>query len=149
MDSVDQKIINELAEDARKPFRKIAKNLGISNQTVTRRYNKLKAIGTIALVTITVNLAKLGYKGTANLFVTIKPEGDLFKTMEQLRKTQNILLTTRAIGRFEGYAILAFRDVDDLFDKVTKIRMLPDVLTVDINFSVPGIQDFPPKIRTS
>jgi Lrp/AsnC family transcriptional regulator for asnA, asnC and gidA len=145
IDSLEEKIIQELAKDGRKPFRTIAKKLGVSTQSVMRRYNKMKADGIIVFSAITVNLEKVGYVGTAHLLIKTKPGVDATRTVEQLSKTPNVIIATRSIGAHEVYAVLAFRDVNDLYGNVSKIKELPDVLTMNLSFGILGIRNFPPK----
>jgi Lrp/AsnC family transcriptional regulator, regulator for asnA, asnC and gidA len=145
MDDLDKAIIRELAEDARKPFSAIAKKLGISTQTIIRRYEAMKANGTIAFSAIRLDLEKLGYSGTALLLIDTEPEANLAETIEQLRKIPNVFIATRTLGNYEAYAVLAFRDVKDLYENVSKIKRLPNVINVDGSLAVPGIKYFPPK----
>jgi Lrp/AsnC family transcriptional regulator for asnA, asnC and gidA len=146
MDKLEEKMIQELAKDGRKPFRTIAKELGVSTQTIMRRYNEMKTNGTIVFSTISIDLEKVGYVGTAHLLIKTKPGVDSTRTVKQLSKTPNIITATRSIGAYEVYAVLAFRDVSDLYENVLKVKELPDVLTIDLSFGIPGIQHFPPKI---
>lgn len=145
MDDLDQQIVEELTRDARKPFITIAKKLHISTQTIARRYNELKTNGTITLNAITVNLQKIGYQGTAYLLINTKPETGSAQTVRQLRKTPNIIIATRTIGAYEASAVLAFKNVNDLYEDVSKIKSYPDVLNVEVSFAIPGIKNFPPK----
>jgi Lrp/AsnC family transcriptional regulator for asnA, asnC and gidA len=143
MDNLDRKIIQELSEDARKPFMAIAKKLGTSTQTVIRRYNEMKANGTIGHSAITIDLEKIGYHGTAHMLINIKLEANSAEIVEQLKKTQNVIIATRTTGSYEAYAVLVFRDIDDLFRNVSKIKALPNIRKVDVFFAVPGIKQFP------
>jgi Lrp/AsnC family transcriptional regulator for asnA, asnC and gidA len=148
MDKIDLQIIKELSEDARKPFRKIAKKIGISTQTVIKRYNEMKERGTIQLCAISINLKKLGYKGIAHLLITHSPRNSLSETMDQLEKIQNIIVNSKAIGDFEGYAILVFKNIEELYEKVLQIKRLPSISNVEVSFTVPSINYFPPKENT-
>ena len=147
MDNLDRKIIQELSEDARKPFMTIAKKLGTSTQTVIRRYNEMKANGTIGFSSITIDLEKIGYQGTAHMLINIKMEADSADIVEQLKKTQNVIIATRATGSYEVYAVTVFRDTNDLFETVRKIKALPNIRKVDVFFAVPGIKQFPPRVN--
>jgi Lrp/AsnC family transcriptional regulator for asnA, asnC and gidA len=147
MDKIDLQIINELSENARKPFMKIAKKIGVSIQTVIKRYNEMKEKGIIQLCAITINLQKIGYEGTANILISHSPRSNLSEAMEQLKKIQNIIIASKAIGDFEGYAVLAFKDTKDLYEKVLQIKKLPSVYNVEVSFATPGIQYFPPKVN--
>ena len=147
LDKIDVNIIGELSEDARRPFGKIAKKLGVSTQTVAKRYSDMKKNGTIQFCTIMLDLTKIGYEGTAHLLLSSRPQSDITDVVKQLRKTQNIIITTRAMGEYEGYAVLAFKNAKNLYEKVTQIRQLPNILKVDISFEIPGVGYFPPNIN--
>ena len=146
MDNLREKIIQELSKDGRKPFSKIAKKLGVSTQTVMRKYNRMKKDGTIVLSAITIDIEKLGFLGTAHLLIKTKLGVSATQTVKALRNTPKVLIATRTIGAYEAYAVLAFRDVKDLHESVLRIKDLPDVLTLDMSFAIPGIKNFPPKI---
>jgi len=144
MDEIDLQIIKELSENARKPFSKIAKKVGVSTQTVIKRYNEMKAKGIIQTCAIKINLQKLGYEGTAHLLLTHSAGSSLSVMMEQLNKFQNVIIASKAMGDFEGYAILVFKDIKDLYEKVLQMKKLPSISTVEVSFAVPGMQYFPP-----
>jgi len=145
MDDLKEKIIQELYEDARKPFSKIAKTLGVSTQTVMRKYNEMKRDGTIVLSAMSLDIEKLGFLGTAHLHIKTKLGVSAKKTVETLRKTPNVMIATRTIGVYGAYAVLAFRSAEELYENVSRIKDLPDVLTLDASFAIPGIRKFPPK----
>lgn len=145
MDDLKEKIIQELYEDARKPFSKISRTLGVSTQTVMRKYNEMKRDGTIVLSAMSLDIEKLGFLGTTHLHIKTKLGVSAKRTVETLRKTPNIMIATRAIGAYEAYAVLAFRSAEDLYESVSRIKDLPEVLTLDMSFAIPGIRHFPPK----
>jgi Lrp/AsnC family transcriptional regulator for asnA, asnC and gidA len=145
MDKLDRKIIREIRKNARQPFSRIAKNLGVSTQTIIRRYNEMKTNGTIALSAISINLEKVGYRGTAHILIKSKPDADPSQIVEHLRKIPNIITASRTIGSYDAYAVLAFRDIADLYNNVMKIRELPELVTVNVSFGMPGTKYFPPK----
>ena len=145
MDDLDRKILQELSQDARKPFMTIAKKLETSTKTVIRRYEEMKANGTIILSAIRVNLKKIGYNGTAHLLIKTRPEKSAADLVKELSETPSIIIATRSLGSYEAYAVLAFKDIGDLWENVIKIRKMPEVLDVNVSFAVPGIENFPPK----
>ncbi|MCW4015632.1 MAG: AsnC family transcriptional regulator [Candidatus Bathyarchaeota archaeon] len=145
MDEIDQTIIRELTKDARKPFRKIAMKIGVSTQTVIKRYNEMKTNNIIQIATISIDLNKIGYAGTAHLLIKSSTGKDLTKSFEHIKNTPNIVIATKAIGDFEGYAVLVFKNIEDLFTTILQIRKLSDIGYVDVVFSVPGINTFFPK----
>ena len=60
MDEIDTKIIEILSEDARTSFRKIAKELDRSPDTVINRYQRLREAGDIRGSTVVVEPGKIG-----------------------------------------------------------------------------------------
>ncbi len=143
MDNIDLQIIKELKIDARKPFKQIAEKIGVSTQTVIKRYNEMKATGLIQFCSISVNLEKIGYKGSAHLLITSKAGSDSSETINKLKKTQNIICAGNVIGDFEGYAVLLFKDSKDLYESVLQIKSSPDIENVQVSYAIPGIQHFP------
>lgn len=144
MDKIDLQIINELISDARKPFREIAKKLGISTQTVIKRYDDLKKRGIIQICAISIDANKIGYEGMAYLLMNASAGNNLTKVIERLRKTENIIIATRAIGDYEGYAVLVFKNAKDLYDRVQQIKAMPEIGTIDISFTTPVPMNIPP-----
>ncbi|GAB3967097.1 Lrp/AsnC family transcriptional regulator [Actinoallomurus acanthiterrae] len=60
MDSVDRGLIHALHLDGRAPFRTIAEVLGVSENTVARRYRRMRGEGVLRMVGM-VDGARLGY----------------------------------------------------------------------------------------
>jgi len=137
MDKIDLQIINELTDDARKPFREIAKKIGVSTQTVIKRYNELKEKGTIQICAISIDPNKIGYEGIAYLLITGSPGCSLSEAVERLKKTENIIIVTRAIGDYEGYAVLVFKSAKDLYEKVHQIKLMPEIENIEVSFTIP------------
>ena len=143
MDEIDLQILRELDKNARKPFRTIAKEIGVSTQTVINRYNEMKEKGTIKFCAISINLKKIGYNGSAHLLIRSSPECNLSETMEELKKITNILLLSKTIGDFEAYAVLAFKTIKDVYETVVQVKSIPGVGNVEVSISIPGMKNFP------
>jgi len=105
----------------------------------------MKTNKTIALCAIRINLEKAGYIGTAHLLINTKPQTSSAETVKQLKETPGIIIATRSLGKYEAYAVLAFRDAKDFYESVLEIKKFPDVLNVDVSIAMPGIKAFPPK----
>lgn len=61
LDKIDLNIISKLQKDGKKPYRKIANELGLSIGTVHNRISHLKKIGIINGFMIKINNEKLGF----------------------------------------------------------------------------------------
>ena len=147
MDELDYQIIQQLSKNGRNPFSTIANKLGVSAQTIMRRYNEMKTNGTIALSAITIDLEKIGYVGTAHMLITAKPNSNSTQIVEQLSKTPNIITANRTIGSYDAYAVLAFRNINDFYENIMKIRESPNIQKIDVSFALSGIKTFPPRIK--
>jgi len=60
LDDIDRRIIHALRIDGRVPFRTVAEVIGVSEQTVARRYRRLRGSGVVRVVGA-VNGPRLGY----------------------------------------------------------------------------------------
>jgi DNA-binding Lrp family transcriptional regulator len=112
-----------------------------------RRYNEMKKNGTISLSAITIDLEKVGYAGTAHILIVTKPTSNSAQIVEVLSRTPNIITANRTVGSYDVYAVLAFRDINELYENVMKIKAIPDLLTAEISIALPGIKNFPPKTK--
>jgi len=96
VDSKDKKIIEILKEDARTPFTKIAKELGITEAAVRKRVKNLEERGVIKKYTIEIDCTKLGYNVTALTGVDTEPDRflDIAKRLKEYDFTYNVYITS-------------------------------------------------------
>ena len=147
MDEVDIKIIAELLEDGRKPFSAVAGKIGVSTQTVIKRYNELKEKGTIQQCSVRLNMRKIGYEGTAVLLITCSPGSNIPEVINQIKKTQNVVVVTEAMGDFEGYAMALYRNTNDLYERIQQIKKLPNIESADVSLIKDAFAVFPPNLK--
>lgn len=148
MDEIDLQILSELIEDARKPFSAIAKNIGLATQTVIRRYKNLKKSNKLYLF-ITIDPKKLGYVGEAMLFMKSLPGNDLSDVFINLKKMPAVIIVTKGLGAFEGYAVMLFKNFTDLSEKIKAIKKIPTFGECEIALSKIHFPEILPKIDTS
>ena len=132
MDEIDLKIIRELIKDAQTPFLRIAKKLGVSPETVRKRYGKMKEEGTIKHCSVSIDLSRIGYQGKVFLMITNAPSHDKSKTMAALKKMRNVFLASEIIGDFEIIGIAPVKDLNSLKTLVNKLKKEPSVNRVEI-----------------
>ena len=63
---------------------------------------------------------------------------------EYAEKTKNMVIITRAIGDYEGYAVLVFKNTKDLYDKVHQIKSMPEIGDMAVSFTTPIPMNIPP-----
>ena len=72
LDVIDRGIVRALQADGRRPFTRIARELGISEAAVRQRVGRLESTGTMQVVAVADPMA-LGYRTIAMLGVTVDP----------------------------------------------------------------------------
>lgn len=113
LDKIDRSIIRILSENARMSFRKIAKQLGISTQSVIRRYEKLKK-EVAPYSTITLDLGKIGYLGTAVFLIKVSYQHKISEVVDELLLISNVIVAIRTLGTFDVVVVVPFEDVEQL-----------------------------------
>ena len=152
MDKTDLFIINQMTEDARVSFRKIAKKLGISPDTVINRYKKLQENGVIRGSTVVLNPAKIGYKGMAafmikssltQLVATKDAPPERSSILEKVIKMPDIILATKTVGDHDLLTIGVIKDVEHLIATGDIIAKIPGVKDLHVSFWVEKAELYP------
>jgi len=152
MDEIDSFIIKRMTEDARVSFRKIAKELGVSPDTVISRYRTLKEKGVIRGSTVVLDPKKIGYKGMAAFMIDTSPTNIIAtdatppKTssiLETVIKMPDIILATKTVGDHDMLAIAVIKDVEHLIATGTNIAKIPGVKDLRVSFWVEKTELYP------
>ncbi|MFB3890307.1 MAG: Lrp/AsnC family transcriptional regulator [Candidatus Bathyarchaeia archaeon] len=145
MDKIDLQIVQKLTADARKSFRKIAEELGISADTVMNRYASLQKEGAIRGSTIVIDPKEIGYQATvafmldashANIPSTHVPPADSSTILETLIRMPNIIVATKSVGDHDLLAIGVVRDFEHLEKVKNEIARIPGVKDIQTSFWV-------------
>jgi len=145
MDEKDLAIIDKLTEDARTSFRKIAKELGISPDTVINRYAVLQKEGVIRGSTIVINPKKIGYQAMAVFMIDTSPAhilateatpADLSLILDKLIQMPNIIVATKTVGDHDLLAISVAIDFEHLINVRNDIAKIPGVMDLQVSFWV-------------
>jgi len=111
IDEIDLQIIEKLVSNGRQSFRKIARELKISTDTVSRRFRNLKQNGTIK-ATIQINPVKLGYYAQAYFsleFVSQQSISDIVETLAKIPDLEKIIKTS---GSFDVCLFALIRNIE-------------------------------------
>jgi Lrp/AsnC family transcriptional regulator for asnA, asnC and gidA len=145
MDEIDLAIIDKLTDDARTSFRKIAKELGISPDTVMHRYAALQKEGTIRGSTIVINPKKIGYQAMAVFVIDTSPAhilatqatpADSPLILDKLIHMPNIIVAAKTIGDHDLLAIGVVMDFQHLIKVRNDIARIPGVKDIQVSFWV-------------
>jgi len=146
MDDADLRIIEILAKNSRASFRKIAKETGLSTDTVMRRYQRLEKERQIQ-PTITVDSAKLGYEALAYFAVRVAAKNSLHKVIEQVSEIPDVTTIMKATGPYDLMIVACVRSIKHAFKIGEEIEATPDIRSAAIDlFLLPykGDASFPP-----
>ncbi len=121
LDDIDKNILKILQEDARKSYREIKNELGISIGTIHNRISKLKDKDIIEGYTLKLNNVKLGYKLTFLIQVQIdgKHTGEI---LDEISKRPEVCSVFHTTGEQSAALICRFRESDDVHNFVRELN---------------------------
>lgn len=118
IDEIDQRIIEALQLDGRRPFTKLAIELGISEASVRQRVANLINTHVMQIVAIT-NPVKLGF--SLACMIGIRVSGDrLLEVAKEIAEFEEIIYLIICAGSFDLLAEVVCRDNDHLLSFLTE-----------------------------
>ena len=135
MDNINEQILKALMKNPTESFSSVAETVGVSVQTVIKRYNAMKNNEIILGENTTINLSKVGFSG--KVFLLIKGSID-FKSLtvtEKVSKLPNVFLTSEMVGSFDILAMALVKSAADVKDLINKTATMPGVKEVDFTLT--------------
>src|SRR5438552_14004448 len=118
IDEIDQRIIEVLQLDGRRPFTKLAAELGISEASVRQRVANLINTQVMQIVAIT-NPIKLGFSVAS--MIGIRVSGDrLLEAAEEISAFNEVIYLIICTGSFDLLAEVVCRENDHLLSFLTE-----------------------------
>ena len=96
IDQIDVTIVRALQKDARVNFSSIARECGVSTDTISKRFRKMKKAGVIRGTTILLNPKSFGYECVGSFGVDINYP-HLREVVESIRKIPEIIFCTTSM----------------------------------------------------
>jgi Lrp/AsnC family transcriptional regulator for asnA, asnC and gidA len=124
LDAKDIQLVEALNQNGRLPFSRIGQSLGVSTDTVTRRYLRLVQNGYIK-VSIQINPRLLGYKAIINFFLAFLSQSEMQKAVDSLSKITNITYIVKISGDFDLQITALVKEVEDIFTLNQEIMKIP------------------------
>jgi len=126
IDEIDQRIIEALQQDGRRPFTKIAADLGISEASVRQRVSHLINTHVIQIVAVT-NPVKLGFSMASMIGIRVSGER-LMEAAQEIAEFDEVIYLILCTGRFDLLAEVVCRDNDHFLQFLTeKLYKVPGV----------------------
>ncbi len=126
LDDTDVKILKRLLHDARRSYRKVAEEIGVSPPTVLARVEKLEKEGIIKSYSAILDHEKLGYDLTAIIDITAT-KGKIVDLEKQIAKFPNVCAVYDTTGLTDMTIIAKFKGRAELSSFVKKDLSLPYV----------------------
>ncbi len=127
---LDKAIIEQLQSDGRRPYTRIAAELGVSEAAVRARTNRLIERGVLQIVGVTDPL-KLGYDQMALIGVRCEGE-DLLPAADAIADLPEVIYVVVTAGAFDLLVEVVCRDNESLLAFLTeKLRRVPGVVATE------------------
>lgn len=148
MDDLDRKIISSLNENARKSYRQMAKELGVSMSTVANRVRKLEETGVIRGYIPNIDPHKVGYDLLAIIGMRIS-KGKMIKVQDKIARATEVINVYDITGEWDSMIVARFRSRRELnkfikwitgmeFVERTYTQIVLNVVKEEIKVELPG-----------
>jgi Lrp/AsnC family transcriptional regulator, involved in the regulation of lysine biosynthesis len=130
LNSIDEKIINILQIDSRKPFVEIAKQIGLSESAVRRRVKNLLDNNTIKRFTLELNSTN---RTSAITLISVSSTADTSAVSVALMNLKGVVVIYEITGQYDIAAIITASSVIEInrcIDDVRRIDGVSDTNTV-------------------
>ncbi len=115
VDDLDRQIVEKLTLNGRDSFTKIAKEIGVSTDTIIKRYYRLRKNNTIK-VSIQINPSVIGYNSILDFNVAFTTSSGLTETVvDSLSKIPDIIIITKTSGDYDLQLTAMIRDIAHSF----------------------------------
>jgi Lrp/AsnC family transcriptional regulator for asnA, asnC and gidA len=124
LDDVSRAIIEQLQEDGRRPYARIATAVGLSEAAVRQRVQRLVDAGVMQIVAVTDPM-QVGFSRQA--MVTVRTTGDARGVADEIAEFAEVDYVVITAGSFDLLVEVVCEDDDQLLDTVTRIRAVREV----------------------
>ena len=149
LDSLDRKILELIAQDARTPFLEVARACNVSGAAIHQRIQKLVSTGVILGSQFVLNPEKLGYETCAYVGLYLKDPSDFDDVVEKLKEIPEVVECHYTTGGFDMfikiYALNNHHLLNIIHDKLQPLGLSRSETIVSFN----AVIDRQLPIRTS
>ncbi len=128
LDDVSRAIIEQLQEDGRRSYARIAAAVGLSEAAVRQRVQRLLDAGVMQIVAVTDPM-QVGFPRQA--MVGVRTTGDVRGTADKLTALPEVDYVVVTAGSFDALVEIVCEDEEHLLDTVARIRAVDGVETTE------------------
>jgi Lrp/AsnC family transcriptional regulator for asnA, asnC and gidA len=126
IDEMDINIIRALQKDARTNFADIAKKCGVSTDTISKRFKKIKRTGVARGTTVLLNPKSFGYDCVASFGIRVE-YSHVEEVAAFIGKMPDVVFCTASMGRHNILVIAIVKNVGKLSQLKESIKGHPMV----------------------
>ena len=101
LDSLDEKILQMIAENARIPFLEVARTCNVSGAAIHQRIQKLTYLGILKGSEFIIDPEKIGYETCAYIGLYLKDPAQFDKVTEELKKIPEVVECHFTTGQYD------------------------------------------------
>jgi Lrp/AsnC family transcriptional regulator, regulator for asnA, asnC and gidA len=128
LDDVSRAIIEQLQEDGRRPYARIATAVGLSEAAVRQRVQRLLDAGVMQIVAVTDPL-QLGFAREA--MVAVRTRGDARAVADALAEFTEVDYVVITAGSFDLLTEVVCRNDDHLLEILQRLRAVEGVVATE------------------
>lgn len=103
LDSLDKKILQLIADDARVPFLEVARACNVSGAAIHQRIQKLNNLGFLKGSQFIIDPEKIGYETCAYIGLFLKDPESFDKVVEELKKIPEVVECHYTTGGYDMF----------------------------------------------
>jgi len=126
LDDIDSRILNHIQQDGRASHRKISRDLGIAQGTVTNRMNKLESQGIITGYAAVLDAEKIGWGMTIMAGLRIV-KGRMIDVQQKIAADPRVFAVYDVTGDWDSMVLARVKDRSDLDDLTKTVFTLEGV----------------------
>ena len=128
LDDVSRAIIEQLQQDGRRSYARIASAVGLSEAAVRQRVQRLLDAGVMQIVAVTDPM-QVGFPRQA--MVGVRAQGDVRSTADRLAGLPEVDYVVVTAGSFDVILEIVCEDDEHLLDSVARIRAVDGVVSTE------------------
>ena len=140
LDSLDEKILHLIAEDARIPFLEVARACNVSGAAIHQRIQKLTSLGILKGSQFVIDPEKIGYETCAYIGLFLKNPEKFDEVVEALRQIPEVVECHYTTGGFDMFIkIYAFNNhhlLNIIHDKLQPLGLSRSETIISFNAAI-------------
>lgn len=139
LDRIDIQILRTLQDNARTTFSQVAKGLGVSTDTISKRFKRMKDLGIIRKTTVLIDPKKTRRSNCLASFGIDVGYHEAEEVVKYIKKMPGILFCVACLGKHDLFSVVALEDFSSLTKVREEIKAYPSVKGVSTSIWVDKI----------